>query len=961
MAVSYPTHHGVLLAAGLAALASCRGASRQSPPDQAQQRQAQPTAEEQQRYGEERAKRKRERGFKPKLRRPSAADLAVINRETAREAVKEQAARRAGVAARAVAGESWVSLGPTNALRQFNGGAYDAADSGRLNDIVVDPRDPNVMYVASSGGGVWKSFDALAPSGPTWAPTTDAQFNLAVGALAMDPTAPDTLYLGAGDAFDGAGNTVQRTSDGAVTWGQPVVLEGTYPAPNGQPALVSSIRAMKARGDVVIAGTDGGLFVSRNRGASFSLVDLPNRNGKILLESIWSVVDLGGAGWAVSGVSSCDVGLNPAPLSGGLLPSAACPEGNLGYVWSSLDGTTWAVATLPGNFGRITLDASGTNSPATVAIYGMAGAVDNQSTAMLLRSTDKGRTFTSAMGTLTNPCPDCSNLDVGGGQTYYNQSVIGDPANPANVIIGGVLCGFRTLNGTAGTPSWELVSHWLPIYSGGFTSRGALPYLHADWHSGTATVVNGVTRAYVGNDGGVFASSAAFQPGAGENVRWTLLNRGLVTHLFYSVASGDPATQNPFVLYAGAQDNGTRFRVTPNQPSVFNQVIGGDGIGATVHSTTTGSTYWGSVQYSRLYCLSTSDCTVGGSWRTLDPVLPATQEEEAKRWERYRDANPNDAEPFFIHYANVESDTTGPSVLTHSVGRVFVVTRNGGNLTWTPISQDLTGSNTGFGNVAASRTQPGIYGAVGTVSAAPFFTSTAGNTLTTWQVTQPVRPNGTADRLTGPSSMDFQPGNTNGQIFIASFTGTLNDAARTPPPDDRGRLYRTTDRGQTWTSIVGTGASRLPNVPVYVAKYDPVDPQTIYAGTEIGVYVTTDGGASWRRMGVGLPVVQVRDIYVAKNQEFIRVATWGRGLWEIYPSATANRGTPGNGDYDRNQIIDWLDLAAVASRQGATPATTTQPLYHWNVDVSDGPVNPPTQIIDAHDLTNVLGKLGRTP
>jgi hypothetical protein len=297
---------------------------------------------------------------------------------------------------------------------------------------------------------------------------------------------------------------------------------------------------------------------------------------------------------------------------------------------------------------------------------------------------------------------------------------------------------------------------------------------------------------------------------------------------------------------------------------------------------------------------------------------------------------------------------------------VFVAVPSGNGFTWKSISQDLTSSAVGAGiaNVAASRSTPGLYGAAGLVSAEPFYVTTQGNTKVNWTVAQPVRI-GSA-RLTGPSSIDFPPtlapGQVPGQVFIGAFTGTLNSTGRPPPPDDKGRLWRTTDGGQTWTSIVGADpAHRLPNVPVYVVKYDPNEANTIYAGTDLGVYITLDGGATWDRMGDGLPMVPVRDMYIAQNQDFIRVATYGRGLWEIYPSAGAGHGAPGNGDYDRNLQLDWVDLGAMAVRQGVTPAQTTAPLYSWIMDMTGAGSSPPVQAIDAEDLTVFLAKFGGHP
>ena len=85
--------------------------------------------------------------------------------------------------------------------------------------------------------------------------------------------------------------------------------------------------------------------------------------------------------------------------------------------------------------------------------------------------------------------------------------------------------------------------------------------------------------------------------------------------------------------------------------------------------------------------------------------------------------------------------------------------------------------------------------------------------------------------------------------------------------------------------MVGSGATALPNVPVNVIKLDPGDPSggTVYVGTEVGLYRSTDGGASWARFGTGLPLVSVTDLAISADGSSIRAATFGRGFWEIYP------------------------------------------------------------------------------
>lgn len=58
------------------------------------------------------------------------------------------------------------------------------------------------------------------------------------------------------------------------------------------------------------------------------------------------------------------------------------------------------------------------------------------------------------------------------------------------------------------------------------------------------------------------------------------------------------------------------------------------------------------------------------------------------------------------------------------------------------------------------------------------------------------------------------------------------------------------------------------------------DPNTVYAGTWIGVYETTNGGTSWHLYGQGLPVVNVSDLYMPTDGSYLRVSTYGRGVWE---------------------------------------------------------------------------------
>src|SRR5438552_2678644 len=82
---------------------------------------------------------------------------------------------------------AFVNLGPTRADFAVNGDTYTEIDSGRVRQILAHPMDPDVLFIATAGGGVWKTYIATAPT-VLWEPLTDALGSTAVGTLAMDPS-----------------------------------------------------------------------------------------------------------------------------------------------------------------------------------------------------------------------------------------------------------------------------------------------------------------------------------------------------------------------------------------------------------------------------------------------------------------------------------------------------------------------------------------------------------------------------------------------------------------------------------------------------------------------------------------------------------------------------------------------------------------------------------------------------
>src|SRR5216683_1764256 len=109
----------------------------------------------------------------------------------------------------------WVPKGPGPIL---NGAPGGDPSSGRIAALAADPTDPNTIYVAAAGGGVWKTTDA----GTSWMPLTDAQPTLFMGAIALAPSDPNTIYAGTGEATNSGlsfyGRGVLKSTDAGASW-----------------------------------------------------------------------------------------------------------------------------------------------------------------------------------------------------------------------------------------------------------------------------------------------------------------------------------------------------------------------------------------------------------------------------------------------------------------------------------------------------------------------------------------------------------------------------------------------------------------------------------------------------------------------------------------------------------------------------------------------------------------------
>src|SRR5215475_9875980 len=161
-------------------------------------------------------------------------------------------------------GLKWRMLGP------FRGGRVDAVSGV--------PGRPNEFYFGAVNGGVWKSVDA----GRVWTPIFDSQSIASIGALAVAPSAPDTIYVGSGESTlrdsVGYGNGVYKSTDAGKTWTH-IGLDNTEHI--GKVAVDPrdpNVVFVAAIGHLYEANPDRGLYRSQDGGRTWNKVLFKNND-----------------------------------------------------------------------------------------------------------------------------------------------------------------------------------------------------------------------------------------------------------------------------------------------------------------------------------------------------------------------------------------------------------------------------------------------------------------------------------------------------------------------------------------------------------------------------------------------------------------------------------------------------------------------------------------------------------
>jgi len=458
-------------------------------------------------------------GYIPRQRLITAYQALMRNR-----ALRANAPNTANMAAAL----TWSERGPNTDVAGPYGnsrvGSY--ATSGRMRAILVDLADASnkTVWIGGIDGGIWKTTDITA-SPASWTLVNDFFSNMAIGAICQDPSNTNIMYFGTGekainsDAVRGGG--VWKSTDHGVTW-------------NLLPSTTSFWNVSK-----VLCDNSGNVYVST----------MSNGNG------IQRSID-GGTTWTNITPSGANSNVTEMKLSSTGRLHIVCgyrAGANAGYFYTDIPST---------------VAAAGWTSPVTafspvqynceMAVTGntlyVLNADASYQTPTVYKSIDGGANWAQA----NSPALSTSgNNALSSGQGWYNLALAVDPADPNNVIAGGLNC-YKSTNGGV---TWSQVSVWVGGISGTVTN-----YVHADQQT---AVWNG-NQVLMGTDGGIFYSANAGTTFSDRNI-------GLRLKQFYSCAI-HPGSANYFL--AGAQDNGSH-QFTNAGLSGSTEVTGGDG--AFVH------------------------------------------------------------------------------------------------------------------------------------------------------------------------------------------------------------------------------------------------------------------------------------------------------------------------------------------------------------------------------------------
>ncbi|MCP2619796.1 hypothetical protein NLC35_00905 [Candidatus Aminicenantes bacterium AC-334-K16] len=712
----------------------------------------------------------------------------------------------------------WQFLGPTNV-------------SGRCTDVaVVTPKGKNyTIYVATASGGVWKTEN----EGTTWVPIFDQELSTSIGDIAIAPSDPNIIWVGTGEAnifrSSHAGCGIYKSTDGGQTW-QYMGLTDTN--------TIARIVIHPQNPDIVYVAASGHEWTHNSERGVYKTTDGGKTWTKILYVNeqtgaIDLVMDpsqpetLYAATWQRIRKKWSDPRNEPHYKGSG--------------IWKTVDGgKTWkqinrGLPEAPFR-GRIGLDICRSKpnvlyafidnyellrelteeEKADVYVRGLGKHIKG---ATVYRSDDGGETWRLVAPT-TKEMEKYLERHSGTYGWVFGQIRV-DPNNPDRVFLMGVGMSVST--------------------DGGKTFKRVRNMYHGDHHGLWIDPDNSNYIVNV-NDGGLEISYDGGQT-------WRNFRHNLPVCQFFNI---NYDMDTPFHVYGSMQDHGS-FRAVVDLSrgrdaipvQEFERAPGGEGSHHAIDPTNPNIVYSCGF-YGQL---SRTDLSKKGPERSK-LIVPRVYPDEPPlrgQWLAH----------FIISPHN-------PNIIYHGMQYLFRSLDRGD--TWERISPDLTyfkpaeQGNIPYHTITAISESPLKYGLiyVGTDCGRVSVTKDGGKT---WkEITKGLPYQKWVSRIVA-SKYDMAT------VYLTQH-GRADD-------DFTAYIWKSTDFGTTWVNI----AKGVPLGPVNVIREDPVDRNILYVGTDLGVYVTKDGGQSWHVLGGNLPSCFVRDLIIHPRDNIIVIATHGRGMW----------------------------------------------------------------------------------
>ena len=235
-------------------------------------------------------------------------------------------------------------------------------------------------------------------------------------------------------------------------------------------------------------------------------------------------------------------------------------------------------------------------------------------------------------------------------------------------------------------------------------------------------------------------------------------------------------------------------------------------------------------------------------------------------------------------------DPSNSQRLYFGTSRVYQT--NNGASSWTAISGDLTPNS--LTTIAVAPSDPNTVYAGSDDSRVSVTTSAGSGTGAIWT----DRSAGLPGRFISRIAVDAQSPAT---AYVA-FSGFNVGGGLA------GHVFKTTNAGANWSDISGD----LPDTPVNDIVADPDIPNTLYIGTDVGVFFTSNGGVNWNALGSGFPRVAVFGLALHRPTRTLRAATHGRSMWDLGLGGSACMTVTGSSSWPNT---------AFASQNGSFTAT----------------------------------------